>query len=146
MPEPEARIPDDVIEFLENHTRTILLTLRRDGSPTAHPMTGLYSDGRLSFSTYRKSAKTLNVQRDPRTACLVTTGDDDAHFQAVVYRGRSRVLEGLEMPQRGRAGGDTPNVSGGTANRAADRLKTGKRIIIEVSPGEVGFLDEMSKA
>ncbi|MEE9285772.1 MAG: pyridoxamine 5'-phosphate oxidase family protein [Dehalococcoidia bacterium] len=146
MSEPGAGVPQDVDDFLASHSRTFLLTLRPDGSPTAHPMTGLYNNGALSFSTYRKSAKTRNVQRDPRAACLVTTTHDDPDFQAVVFRGPARVLESQEMPQRRRPTGDTPSVSSGTASRATKRLKSGKRIILEVAPELVGFLDDLRKA
>ena len=37
-------IPDDVAAFLARHTRMFLLTRRRDGAPTIHPMTGFFAD------------------------------------------------------------------------------------------------------
>ncbi len=89
----DVPIPSEVNEFLENNSRTFLFTLRKDGWPTAHPMVGFYKQGRLSFSTYRKSVKTRNVERDDRIACLVTTRHDDPDFRAVVLRGRGRVQE-----------------------------------------------------
>src|SRR5262249_59829875 len=53
-------IPDDVAAFLGRHTRAFLLTRRRDGSPTIHPMTAFFADGRVTMTTYRKSAKARN--------------------------------------------------------------------------------------
>lgn len=143
MPGPTlAPIPPDADEFLKSHTRTFLLTLRADGSPTAHPMVGLYNHGRISFSTYRKSAKTRNVQRDPRATCLVTTRYDDPNFRALVFRGRARVLEAEEQPERPRPA-SVGAVPSSISTRSRERLKSGKRIVIEVGPEAVGFLDQM---
>ena len=60
--------------LLAKARRVFLFTLRADGSPTAHPMTGNFVGGRLAFSTYRKAVKTRNAQRDPRTCSLALEG------------------------------------------------------------------------
>lgn len=137
-------IPPEIDQFLTNHTRTFLFSLRDDGSPTAHPMVGLYNNGRISFSTYRKSAKTRNVQRAGQAACLVTTRYDAPDFRAVVFRGPARVLEAGEQPKR--RGVSVSAVPSAIGARSQERLKSGKRIIIEVAPQETGFLDRMRDA
>jgi general stress protein 26 len=64
-------MPDDAAAFLARYSRAFLLTRRRDGSPTIHPMVAFFDDGRVTMTTYRKSAKARNVERDPRAAVLV---------------------------------------------------------------------------
>ena len=60
--------------------RGFLVTRRRDGSPTTHPLTPLWADGAIHFNTYRKSAKVRDVLRHPRVSCVVTSADDDPAY------------------------------------------------------------------
>ncbi len=138
--QPDASIPPEIDQFLAGHTRVFLFSLRADGSPTAHPMVGLYNHGRIAFSTYRKSAKTRNVQRTGQASCLVTTRYDDPSFRAVLFRGRARVLEAQQQPER-RPGVTVSRVPSAIGSRSQQRLKEGKRIVIEVAPDEAGFLE-----
>jgi hypothetical protein len=132
---PEARA------LLARSRRVFLLTLRADGSPTAHPMTGVFARDRLAFSTYRKAAKTRNALRDPRTCSLALEGYDGAGARAVVYRGPARALEGEQAAELfgGGAAAAGP-VSGGVAGRATARLAEGKRVVLAVEPAEVELL------
>src|SRR5215472_8052093 len=82
--------------LLARSTRAFLISLRRDGSPTAHPMTGLSGDGRMLFNTYRKSAKARNLERDPRAAVVVVDGYADPAPQAVAVEGEAK----LDAPER----------------------------------------------
>ena len=134
-------VPPETEAFLKEHTRTFILTLRKDGSPTGHPMTGWYDEGRMRVTTYRKSHKTRNAQRDERTSWVVLNGyesEDDVH--AVEFKGVNRVVEATQMPSRA---GERQGVSTGLSSRTEDRLKSGKRIVIEVTPTEIGFIKEV---
>ena len=135
-------VPDDVAAFLGRHTRVFLLTRRRDGSPTMHPMTGFFADGRITMSTYRKSAKARNVERDPRAACLVVNGYGTADVRAVLVRGTAalRRAEAAAFPTAGR---ETPAVSASVAGRVAERMASGKRVFLDVVPDETGFVQRL---
>ena len=140
---PDAHdLPPELDSFLSEHNRTFLMTVRKDGSPTMHPMTGIYGEGRLSFSTYRKSVKTGNVQRTGRASCLVINGYDSPDFRAAVIRGKGSVVEARDPGERPRPHSST--VTSGIAGRSAERLQTGKRILIAVEPDAgAGFLDRL---
>jgi PPOX class probable F420-dependent enzyme len=130
-------IPPEVEEFLRENTRTFLLTLREDGSPTGHPMIGLWRSGALWFSTYRKSAKVRNVRREARVCCVVTSPDAG---RAVALSGRAAVMPpGSEIPPEGevRVAGAVPDA---IAERSRERLRSGKRVLIRVTPGHAEFL------
>lgn len=134
-------ISPDVETFLKAHTRTFILTLRKDGSPTGHPMTGWYDEGRMRVTTYRKSHKTRNAQRDERTSWVVLNGyDSDDDLRAVQFKGVNRVVEATQMPSQA---GVRQGVSTGLSSRTEERLKSGKRIVLEVTPNETGFLEEV---
>jgi len=136
----------DVAAFLAASRRSILVTLRPDGSPTAHPMTALCAAGRLAYNTYRKSAKARNAERDPRTCSLVLAGYDGSLERALVYKGTARILDpaSLELtsPASARPAGAPES---GVPSRAVARLREGKRVLLGVDPDEVVMLDRGSE-
>jgi hypothetical protein len=135
-------IPDDVAAFLGRHTRVFLLTRRRDGSPTIHPMTAFFADGRVTMTTYRKSAKARNVERDERAACLVVNGYGKDDVRAVLVRGRGRLrqatLAALPTAER-----EEPKVSGDVTARVAARMASGKRVFLDVEPDRVDAVQRL---
>ena len=123
-------LPEGLRALLEEHTRSFLVTLRADGSPTAHPMTALHDGGALVFNTYRKSAKARNVERDPRVAVAYLDGYAPEEPRGYLVEGRGEVRRAEDLPPpSGRAG---PRSSEGVARRAQDRVRSGKRILIDV--------------
>jgi PPOX class probable F420-dependent enzyme len=132
-----SALPPDAEEFLRTHTRTFLVTLRPDGAPTCHPMVGLYHEGALYLTTYRKSAKVRNLTADPRVACVVVTPDDDPELRGVVLRGRAEILAaGAVMPWTPEA----PRPAGtgaGVARLVQSRVAEGKRVVVRLVPDEV---------
>jgi hypothetical protein len=136
-------IPDDVAAFLGRHTRIFLLTRRRDGAPTIHPMTAFFTEGRVTMTTYRKSAKARNVERDERAACLVVNGYGKDDVRAVLVRGRGRLrhatLAALPAAERAEShdAGHQPKVSDDVTARVAARMASGKRIFLDVEPDRV---------
>lgn len=133
--------------FLSSHTRTFLLVSRGDGSPTAYPMVGLYHDGVLEFSTYRKSAKVIRMQRAPAVACLVTAKDGDPERRVLLVRGTAEVLpEGADLeraPGARAAAGATPGqmrVPDEIAARSQARMASGKRCVVRVVPSHVAWV------
>ncbi len=142
-----APFDEAVDEFLRLHNRVLLLARRADGSPTGWPMTGIYADGILQFSTYRKSAKVRMIAADPRVCCLVTAREGLGERRVLEYVGTAAVdTEVREMPSRAQAPGATaaPTAIGTVpeeiGQRAQDRLASGKRCLIRVAPLRVGFL------
>jgi Pyridoxamine 5'-phosphate oxidase len=91
MTEPEV-IPDDIDEHIDASMRTFIVTHRKDGSPTCHPMARFYADRRYYMNMYQASVKHKNLERDPRIAVLVTTSSDTPELKAVLLRGRARLL------------------------------------------------------
>jgi general stress protein 26 len=123
--------------FLESAGRGFLVTRRRDGSPTAHPLTPLWADGAIHFNTYRKSAKVRNVLRHERVACVVTSADDDPAYFAVECRGTARVLDLEEIPKKILGVDDRGEVMDGSdLERVRRNVASGKRIYLRMVPEE----------
>ncbi len=130
--------------FLSKNTRTMLVMLRRDGSPTIYPMLGLWRDGALWFNTYRRSAKMRNIERDPRVCAMVLSGQDELTPPAVVMRGKAEILEpGTTIPTvpAGGSGISRPaGVTDGIVTKVADRVASAKRVLFRVAPDELRML------
>jgi Pyridoxamine 5'-phosphate oxidase len=162
-----AQVNSDVDGFMEENGRTFMITRRKDGSPTAHPMAGFYGDGHLYLNMYFKSLKHRNLQRDPRLTCLVTTPSDDETFRAVVYRGQARQLSieetladdapaGVRIARVGsmdgalQQGGDTtrfasedPDDLRKRAKIMVQRIAKQTRVLWEVVPDRAEFLEQV---
>jgi hypothetical protein len=133
--------------FLRLHNRVLLLARRADGSPTGWPMTGIYAEGVLQFSTYRKSAKVRIIGADPRVSCLVTAREGVDERRVLEYAGTAEIVTDVRsMPVRSQAPGasSAPTAIGTVpddiAGRAQDRLASGKRCLVRVTPIRVGFV------
>jgi Pyridoxamine 5'-phosphate oxidase len=91
--DPDAvAIGPEVDEHLAGHHRTFMITRRKDGSPTCHPMAQWYAERRMFLNMYASSQKHKNLERDGRICCLVTTDSDVPELLAVVVKGRARQL------------------------------------------------------
>jgi hypothetical protein len=128
-------------EFLRAHSRTFLLATRADGSPTGWPMVGLYPGGTLEFSTYGRSRKVVDLRRNPATCCVVAPMGSD---RALVLRGTAEVVEGQHEPSTG--GDDARSdikVADGIGERARERMKSGKRVVVRFTPTSARFVPGM---
>ena len=135
-------VPPDVAAFLASHTRTFLLTRRRDGAPTIHPMTAFFADARMTMSTYRKSAKARNVERDARASCLVVNGYGKDDVRGVLVRGRG-ALRAAAVADLPASTSEAPKVSASIGDRVAERMASGKRIFLDVEADEATFVQRL---
>ncbi len=130
-------------DFLSTHTRSFVMNLRKDGSPTGHPLTAMYINGVLYYNTYRKSIKMRNIVRDNRVACLVTTDEGKEPFRSLTIRGRAVMIEdpqealAVYQARAGNAGaaGGQGRDSRATSNTLfQQRLQDGRRVLIRIEP------------
>lgn len=135
-------IPDDAAAFLALHKRGFLVTRRRDGSPTIYPMVAFFADGRVTMTTYRKSAKARNVERDPRASVLMVNGYAKDDVRGVLVRGRGTIRQAtMEAAPSGAS--DAPKVSDSVTARVVDRMASGQRVFLDVEPDAVTFAQRL---
>lgn len=158
MGDEQVEIAEEAEDFMAANRRTFMITLRKDGSPTAHPMAGFFG-GRLYLNAYGKSAKARNLERDDRICCIITNPSDAESFQGALYSGRARPLtpdevfaervpDGLAWARNPRSQGsqDQPDIPPEPDRKIGDtagRISSGLRTIFEVSPDEVGMLADV---
>ena len=100
-------IPQDASQFLESNHRTFMITLRKDGSPTGHPMAGFFG-GSLYMNMYGASVKAKQqttdahhsaqpsrpqAPPDTRSSVPVPGGVDLPAFRARLVGARRRLIE-----------------------------------------------------
>jgi len=139
----EGAISDDVAEFMRGTRRAFMITLRKDGSPTCHPMAGFYGGGALYLNMYRASVKAKNLGRDDRICCVLATP-----YGAVFA---DEVPEGLAWARNPRSGGsqEKPEIPPEEERKIGDtagRILRGKRTVFEVSPDQVGMIQDVREA
>ena len=77
--------PAEVHAYLEQQRRIIVVTNGVNGLPHAVPMNyGLDDQGRILITTFRKSQKVRNLERDPRATLLVESGRVYRELKSVI--------------------------------------------------------------
>ena len=136
MSDPEIR------DFLEASRTLILCSQGRDGVPHPMPMWyGVDPDGAVLMTTFAKSQKVKNLERDPRVSLLVEDGEAYGELRGVVLYGKveieretERVLDVLARVT-GRYG-DGRGADPG-AMRDALRAQARKRVALRVLPDRI---------
>jgi PPOX class probable F420-dependent enzyme len=76
---------DEVRTYLAGQRRIILVTNGADGMPHPLPMNfGMDGEGRFLISSFRKTQKVRNLERDPRATLLVESGEKYQELKSVV--------------------------------------------------------------
>lgn len=83
---------EQLLDFIRDRHRAMLITRRRDGGPQASPVScGLDDAGRIVVSTYPERAKTRNARRDSRVSIVIMSEDFDGPW--VQVDGEAEVLD-----------------------------------------------------
>ncbi|SFJ69073.1 Pyridoxamine 5'-phosphate oxidase [Streptosporangium canum] len=84
---------DEITAFIGESRKLQLGTINPDGTP--HMVTMFYglTEGRISFWTYGKAQKTLNIQRDARVSCLIEAGEEYSDLRGVLMYGIARRID-----------------------------------------------------
>jgi PPOX class probable F420-dependent enzyme len=92
-----AMTPAEIDAYLREQRRIILITIGPDGMPHPMPMNyGVDAEGRVVFSTFRKSQKVRNVERDPRASLLVESGATYPELKAVILYCAVEIVDDYE--------------------------------------------------
>ncbi len=88
-----AMTPDETLEFLAAGRKVQVATNGRDGFPHLVTMYYVLTRGQITFWTYRRSQKALNLERDPRISCLVEDGEEYFDLRGVLVQGIARRID-----------------------------------------------------
>ncbi len=85
---------DEVRDFVRSHKTIIINSIDPGGYP--HPMPMWFAvddDGTVRMTTFRKSQKVKNIERDPRVSLLVEDGEEYAQLRGVVFYGKAEIVD-----------------------------------------------------
>lgn len=137
------RMTDEELRgFLEGSQTLILNSIGPDGVPHPMPMWfGLGADGSVVMTTFAKSQKVKNLERDPRVSLLAEDGEQYDQLRGAVLYGKAEldrdteaVLDVLaKVTAKSGGAGDAPPET----LRQALRKTAEKRVAIRVHPDRV---------
>lgn len=86
--------PAEIRRYLQGQSRIILVTNGPDGLPHPVPMNyGLDDEGRILITSFRKSQKVRNLERDPRAALLVESGERYSDLKSVIAYADAEIID-----------------------------------------------------
>ena len=94
----QIRMTDEECRAYIDAAHTIIITsIGKDGAPHPMPMWfGLEDDGAIVMSTFTKSQKIKNIERDPRVALLIESGAVYDQLKGVVIDGTAELVRDSE--------------------------------------------------
>jgi nitroimidazol reductase NimA-like FMN-containing flavoprotein (pyridoxamine 5'-phosphate oxidase superfamily) len=88
-----AMSPEEIGAYLSNHRKVILTSNGPNGYPHPMPMNYLFRDHRFFITTFRRSQKIKNLERDPKCALLVESGDHYSELQSVLAYADAEIVD-----------------------------------------------------
>lgn len=89
--------PEETQAFLAGSRTMILCSNGPDGAPHPMPMWfGIEPDGAIVMTTFTKSQKIRNLERDPRVSLLVEAGEAYSELRGVVLYGSAELVRETE--------------------------------------------------
>ena len=85
---------DEIRAYLRDQERLILVSNGSNGFPHPMPMNFLFDDqDRYVVTTFRKSQKVKNIERDPRCALLVESGSAYSELKSVLAYADAEIVD-----------------------------------------------------
>jgi PPOX class probable F420-dependent enzyme len=88
--------PDEIEAFLDAERTLQVASINSDGTPHLVAMWYARHGGAITFWTYAKSQKVVNLRRDPRLTVMVESGDKYEELKGVTIYGTARIIEDLD--------------------------------------------------
>jgi nitroimidazol reductase NimA-like FMN-containing flavoprotein (pyridoxamine 5'-phosphate oxidase superfamily) len=88
-----AMTAQEAADYLAAGRKVQLATNGQDGFPHLVTMYYVMTGWQITFWTYRRSQKALNLERDPRISCLVEDGEEYFDLRGVLVQGVVRRIE-----------------------------------------------------
>ena len=133
---------DELMAFCRGQKTITIVSNGVGGFPHPMPMWFHMDDDKtVRMSTFRKSQKVKNVQRDPKVALLVEAGEEYAELRGVCITGHCEVVDDLRAVQ------DTlVDITGGEAAESAEGRQAmykvieptaAKRVLLRIKPEKI---------
>lgn len=129
---------DEVADYLAAQRRIIIVTNGARGMPHPAPMNyGLDDDGRVLMTTFAKSQKVRNLERDPRATLLVESGETYPELKSVILFADVEILRDPAMIAQGMRRIQADETLAGSLSAEMDdqvRASLAKRVLLRFTP------------
>lgn len=130
--------PAEIEAYLAGQRRIIVVTNGPHGLPHPVPMNyGLDDAGRILITSFRKSQKVRNLERDPRATLLVESGETYADLKSVIAYADAEILGDPDAVAEGmrRVQADE-QLSESLSAEMSDQVRASlaKRVIVRFTP------------
>ncbi len=89
---------EEIRDYLTTAPTVIIVSNGRDGYPHPMPMWFYVDEAGIFYcTTFRKSQKVLNFQRDPRASLLVESGEEYAELKSVLAYADCEVVDDFDV-------------------------------------------------
>jgi PPOX class probable F420-dependent enzyme len=133
--------PEEVRAYLAAQRRIILVTIGPEGLPHPVPMNyGLDEAGRVLITSFRKSQKVRNLERDPRATLLVESGETYADLKSVMAYCDVEIVSDPEAIAAGMARINADEqLAGSLSAEMGDQVRASmaKRVLLRLTPFRV---------
>ena len=149
-----AMDPGEIEIFLGSQRTLVLVTLRPDGSPVAHPLWFTKLGNAVYVNTRRDSLKWRNLGHDNRVCAVIEAGESYFELRGVRIEGRCTPVEDPKEIARVQAAENEKNERMGSglgelpewfSKSRARRLDRGDRVMLRIAMDRV-FSWDFSKA
>jgi PPOX class probable F420-dependent enzyme len=133
------RMTDEEIRaFLEEQRILQVATLDHDGFPHLVAMWYVLLNNEITFWTYAKSQKAVNLRRDPRLTCMVEAGEHYNELRGVQIKGYAAISDDREFVQKiGEAIWVRYTGPLNESTRPMVIAQAAKRVVVSVKPIEI---------
>lgn len=84
---------EEIAEFLATGHKLQVATNGADGYPHLTTLWYVMTEGRITFRSFTKSQRIVNLRRDPRLGVLVEAGDTYETLRGVMMQGRALLID-----------------------------------------------------
>src|SRR5947209_20079555 len=91
---------DEIHNFLEQERIVQVATIDHDGFPNLVAIWYVLINNEITFWTYAKSQKAVNLRRDSRLTCLVEAGAQYNELRGVQIKGRALIQDDRDFVQK----------------------------------------------
>jgi PPOX class probable F420-dependent enzyme len=131
-------------KYLAEAQTIIICSIGPGGFPHPMPMWfGLEGDGSVVMTTFTKSQKIKNIERDPRVSLLVESGTAYSELRGVVFYGKAELVRDKEQvldilaKVSAKSAGGAGNAPDPAALRSALMATVPKRTGIRIRPEKI---------
>ena len=83
----------ELSEFLESGHTLQVASIDADGYPHLAPMWYVVRDGKITFRSFMKSQKIVNLRRNPKLSVLLESGESYDELKGVMIRGTATLID-----------------------------------------------------